>query len=725
MRSLRYLQDAPFLKELTKQQLKTMYVKILILDKQELPISSIEGKVTSGNISINGDSAVRRTGSLSFVASETDDMQLTDVRHLLSMTRKIRIFMGMENQINTIYDKIIWFPLGIFVITQPNISHSLSGLNISLSFKDKMCLLNGECGGGLPASVIFDEYDQIIGSQKVTSLPLGNSRNDYTIYILTQGNETTYWRWNTERGWEEGSESWLDIVGTTESKKSNIFDIVQTLVINYGNENPAKVLISDIPLEIKQVVRFIGSGQLYYSASNGVYTLDEDLLDADDVKVFEYNEDVGYVYTDFTYPGELVSGIGDNIASILEKIKNTLGNYEYFYDIDGNFVFQEIKNYLNTSFSTVVTDRNSIIGTDNYKADFNNSPQSVFTFEQGSTLISSYTNTPSYANIKNDFHIWGENDDKRVIHYHLAIKEKPQLVNEYYVVFNKDENGEPNGTLRLATAKDFGIEGIVVGEEYIASADELVIATPSEMAKVIDDYHIEEETLFLTEGEPKLYIPEDWRVELYMQGLQKRAHGIRPDMYESEILDHLDYIYDFYKKEYKSNIVDNPNSLSYYIDFLEPTERLHDCSVDVLGPRIYSYQQDTINKIYSDYDIPNLILINTDFHNVKKEELENRCIAEGQPKANISNAVYKNISLGTTGYSAQDSARELLHQYTDYNEQISIQSIPMYFLDANTRISVYDKASNIYGDYIIKSISLPLAAGGTMSLSATRALERI
>ena len=34
---------------------------------------------------------------------------------------------------------------------------------------------------------------------------------------------------------------------------------------------------------------------------------------------------------------------------LLDNIKNKLGNYEYYYDIDGNFIFQEIKNYLNTS----------------------------------------------------------------------------------------------------------------------------------------------------------------------------------------------------------------------------------------------------------------------------------------------------------------------------------------------------------------------------------------
>jgi hypothetical protein len=69
--------------------------------------------------------------------------------------------------------------------------------------------------------------------------------------------------------------------------------------------------------------------------------------------------------------------------------------------------------------------------------------------------------------------------------------------------------------------------------------------------------------------------------------------------------------------------------------------------------------------------------------------------------------------------------RDLLYQHTNYNESISIQSIPIYYLDVNNRISVYDKKSGIYGDYIIKSISLPLNAEGTMSISAIKALDRI
>ena len=48
---------------------------------------------------------------------------------------------------------------------------------------------------------------------------------------------------------------------------------------------------------------------------------------------------MGYIYTNFVYPGELIGNAGSTITEILDKIKNTLGNYEYFYDIEGNFHF--------------------------------------------------------------------------------------------------------------------------------------------------------------------------------------------------------------------------------------------------------------------------------------------------------------------------------------------------------------------------------------------------
>lgn len=688
MKALNYLKDKDFLRALDNDNNRFYWVKIEVLDSNEIPIKSIEGRVQPGStINLNGDSSVRRTCNISLVA-EDEENDLTDIDNLLSANKRIKIFEGIKNKISGNYDDIIWFPLGIFVIVQPNISHSASGCVIQLSCKDKMCLLNGECAGGLPTSITFHEYDQIIGEIECTSDPIYDTTlqpNNYTIYAYNG----KYYSWTSEYGWiEEPDDS---SVGERIAVPQLFYDIIQTLVCNYGGISLDKIIINDVPLQIKQIVRYTGNNTLYYNTDTGMYTTDQSYVTEDGTwRSFGYNEDVGYVYTDFTYPGSLVSGIGDNICSVLDKIKNTLGNYEYFFDVEGNFIFQEVKNYLNTSYDptdvyrldnnrkvAVATNGLSIIDDTNYEVDFYSNTKSVYTFNEGNGLITSFSNAPNYTNLKNDFHIWGENDDGYAIHYHLAIKSKPQIMNSYSVVFLK-ENDEYTGGLRLADD----------GEEAVE------------------------------------YIPSDWRAELYLQGLTKQKQQIRPDVYEQELLDLFDMIYDFKAKEFKTDLVYHPNDLKYFFDYLEPISTLYDCSVDVLGTKIYSYQQDKINRLYN-VDIPNMIMIDLGMDAGSRQKIIDRCEREGQPYSNVNSNVYSKVSIGTAGYTAQETSRDLLYQYTNYNESISIQSVPIYYLDVNSRITVQDRKSGIYGDYIIKSISLPLSAGGTMSISASRALERI
>ena len=118
-------------------------------------------------------------------------------------------------------------------------------------------------------------------------------------------------------------------------------------------------------------------------------------------------------------------------------------------------------------------------------------------------------------------------------------------------------------------------------------------------------------------------------------------------------------------------------------------------------------------------------MIDLDMDDTARQAIIDRCESEGQPYSNVDSKVYAAVAIGTIGYTAQEVARDLLYQYTNYNENISIQSIPIYYLDVNSRITVKDRKSGIYGDYIIKSISLPLGAENTMTISATRAMERI
>jgi hypothetical protein len=57
------------------------------------------------------------------------------------------------------------------------------------------------------------------------------------------------------------------------------YDIIQTLVHNFGNEALSRIFINDIPLEIKQLVRYTGDNVLYYNSQTDQYTLDSSLVD--------------------------------------------------------------------------------------------------------------------------------------------------------------------------------------------------------------------------------------------------------------------------------------------------------------------------------------------------------------------------------------------------------------------------------------------------------------
>ena len=64
-----------------------------------------------------------------------------------------------------------------------------------------------------------------------------------------------------------------------------------------------------------------------------------------------FGETAGYRITDLTYPGDLISSIGETVTSILDKIKNMLVEFEYFYDLDGCFVFQKKQSFISTMWS--------------------------------------------------------------------------------------------------------------------------------------------------------------------------------------------------------------------------------------------------------------------------------------------------------------------------------------------------------------------------------------
>jgi hypothetical protein len=47
----------------------------------------------------------------------------------------------------------------------------------------------------------------------------------------------------------------------------------------------------------------------------------------------EYGETAGYHATPLVYNSDLILKAGETVTALLDKIKNMLGNYEYFYDL--------------------------------------------------------------------------------------------------------------------------------------------------------------------------------------------------------------------------------------------------------------------------------------------------------------------------------------------------------------------------------------------------------
>ena len=387
-----YLNDSDFLEKINSDRQQTQYVKITLLDWEENPIEEIQGLTTGGSINLNGDSAVRRTCNLSMYVYKENYMRITDPNNMISINKKVFLEVGLKNNTDkyTDYD-IIWQPQGIYVITACGTSHSTSGITLNINLQDKMCLLNGTCGGVLPSSIQFDRYDTI------------------------------------------------DESGAYVTLRPTIVQIIRELVNHWGNEQLGKIIIKDIDERIKCAMRWIGDTPIYAYNDEGQYHMTTNKSTAEQYAYTEYNwgEDVGYIFTDFTYPGDLIANPGDTICTILDKIKSTLGNYEYFYDVDGNFHFQEIKNYLNITQAT--TDLNNM-HNEQYLVDISKG-QNVYNFKD-SKLFTSYSNSPNYSNIKNDYVVWGirQNTEgiKVPIRYHLAIDSKPQTGNIYNVFFYDD-----------------------------------------------------------------------------------------------------------------------------------------------------------------------------------------------------------------------------------------------------------------------------------------------
>ena len=449
------LQDKEFLYNLNQDRHKEIYAKIISLSFDEKPLEQIEGRVTSGSINIDGTSTVRRTCNLTLIAK---DVNITDF--YWGVSNKFTLEIGLKNNINKEYPNIIWFKQGIYVITSFNSSLTNSNYTISINGKDKMCLLNGEIGGSLPSSIDFGKID--IYEDTYTEVQI----KDYTQYVANKYYiyENGEYKLSLSEFNEKTKYYTKDILLRQDSLK--LKDIIKEAVHEYGKELYHNIIINDLDNYGLELLEYRGDKPLYllYDEAAQIYTqmvIDEDfsigngytistcpqynnaidtlndgryIFTLEDGKEYsatkvEYGATAGYRTTDLTYPGDLISSVGESLTSILDKIKNTIGAFEYFYDIDGRFIFQAKKIYSQNSWNTLVNADDNIFARDAVEE----SPYS-YSFEDVN-LIQQFQNTPAINNVKNDYSIWGTRKGisgaEIPIHARYAIHNKPVYYHSY------------------------------------------------------------------------------------------------------------------------------------------------------------------------------------------------------------------------------------------------------------------------------------------------------
>ena len=520
--------DREFLRQLDSMKHREIYARLTSLTFLEAPIEYIEGRVTGGSINLDGASSSRRTCNLTLVAKDVNINQF-----YWGLTHKFKVEIGVVNTINPKYDHIIWFNEGKYIITNFNVSLNATSYTITINGKDKMSLLNGEIGGSLTAQTDFgsiDVYDNFY-ELKIFSDPSSYVAGKY--YTRTKDKDTEEYVYTISYEEYNKNTNYYEPSSIYKKDPIPIKTIIREAVHTYGKEPYFNIIINDLEDNAVELLDYKGDKPLYLllDKTQDVYinadiytnmtaqgnipchvekadgtkrdtTLDGLMNEELDLRVstlenrtesipatitfdgnnqdtqyyvskVEYGQTVGFRETELTYAGDLIANVGESLTSVLDKIKNMLGDFEYFYDIDGRFVFQKQKIYESESWNNIVKteDKDLLVedGVTNQIGSAAYSSAVSYSFIDNN-IITAFNNTPNLNNLRNDYSIWGVRKGiagaDLPIHLRYAIDKKPT----YYKTFDgiiystKPMDSETKSELREDAQKEVGD---VIDEERI------------------------------------------------------------------------------------------------------------------------------------------------------------------------------------------------------------------------------------------------------------------
>lgn len=235
-----------------------------------------------------------------------------------------------------------------------------------------MCLLNGDIGGNLTAAHDFGKIETIHddGTSTLDDIPIYNIiREALHVFAL---------------------EPYSNIV-------INDLEGCAVELLDFKAKGTTLYLVSRKQYMDEDKTSYTLHSNMYFSNSPlGDYLekLETPIVDGQEFswnkedwilnKKVVYGDTVGYRLTDLTYVGDLIISAGGTLVQMLDKIVKMLGEFEYFYDIDGKFIFQRKRIHYNVPWTNAVTNED-----ETYYETAANTSASTYEFNRG-LLVESF-----------------------------------------------------------------------------------------------------------------------------------------------------------------------------------------------------------------------------------------------------------------------------------------------------------------------------------------------
>lgn len=377
---------------LLKQPIKQVYIKLELINMYNsnaydfsnfnswfTPNGVILGSITDGSCTITNSSDIRRTMNLTMVV--TDDSYGIGYDKKIWLDTLIRPYIGIKDLTN---GEIVYYPLGIFVITDGGYSYSADTNSLSLNLSDLICLLNGDRNGVIGAMntmtvehapAIANRHTYINHAEKKVILMFiipnytVNRVNGNPVYYDRQVGFTIPLTFLTNRSCRD-YDVYVCINPTKKEVEQSIYGCYPLRKYNYPHYEQGEIIkVKDLIYLKEYCCNFYGNSVLDYTFSllGEINTIKNVIVDT--LKQFtpfrrymvtNVGEENDTLTTKGSYvPYDLTFTTNSKVYDVIKKCVELYPGYESFFDEDGVFITQRIPT---CEDSNVVLDEENLKG---------------------------------------------------------------------------------------------------------------------------------------------------------------------------------------------------------------------------------------------------------------------------------------------------------------------------------------------------------------------------